>query len=96
MHYRSDGGTSVCSAAAGLPAVRVPIRFASMAGEWDSGTRRARVQAGPLAGTWATRAKLRAAHGASWEAARVLAVRGTGPLALFSCRPVQAAVWHLS
>lgn len=56
------------------------IRFAGVEGEWDTGMRRARMAAGPLAGTWATRAELRAAHGASWDAARVLAVRAPGSL----------------
>ena len=79
----SDGGTRTHSAAAGLPAARVRIRFAGVAGEWDTGMRRARMAAGPLAGTWATRAELRAAHGASWDAARVLAVRALGVKVLY-------------
>ena len=79
LRCQPDSEPSARSAAAGLPAKRVHIRFAGMAGEWDTGIRRARMQAGPLAGIWATRAELRGAHGASWEASRVLAVRAAKP-----------------
>ena len=78
------------SAAAGLPAARVRIRFAGVAGEWDTGIRRARMAAGPLAGTWATRAELRTAHGASWDAARVLGVRASWP---YVCMVAGALEW---
>ncbi|KAK9838474.1 hypothetical protein WJX81_001580 [Elliptochloris bilobata] len=74
--HAAPAGAPKPRAGALLPAARVLVRFAGVAGEWDSGARRARMDTGPLAGVWATRSDLRAAHGASWDAARVLTDSG--------------------